>query len=159
MGIVGTIGTASTGAAIGGLAGAAKTTASLYWIGGLVGGGVAAGTVMIGAGALGAGIYGSIKLRRALMGSSRRDSLSETEERIVLAITTLVHAIDETLNADRVVSPKELVLFSRLGITPIRDTVQRALDDGAFSELSTYHRVLLRGHINNLTSLQERIAS
>lgn len=42
-GAVGAFGTAGTGAAIASLAGAAKSTAALYSIGGLVGGGVAAG--------------------------------------------------------------------------------------------------------------------
>lgn len=46
MGAIGTFGTASTTTAIATLSGAVKTTASLYWIGGMVGSGVAAGTVV-----------------------------------------------------------------------------------------------------------------
>ncbi len=158
MGIVGTLGSASTGTALASLAGAAKTSATLYWIGGIAGGGAAAGAVIVGAGAIGAGIYGSRKVRRALLGQTRRDTLSEREQEVVLAITTLVQAIDETLASRRELARRELELFSRIGITPLREAVQKRLADGAFSELTTYNRVRLRGHLNNLEALQGRLA-
>src|SRR6056297_2691719 len=94
MGAVGSLGTAGTGAAIAGLYGAAKTSATLAWIGGIVGGGVAAGTVVLGAGALGAGVYGSIKVRRVLLGHARRDDrISEREQSILHAIHSLTASI------------------------------------------------------------------
>ena len=157
MGAVGALGTASTGAAIAGLAGAAKTTASLYWIGGLVGGGVAAETLLVGAGALGAGIYGSIKVRRALLGSSRRETLSEREQQILVAVHALVRSLQATMDNGRPVSSRELALFSRLGISPLVAEVQVSLDEGVFAELTTYNRARLRGHVHNLRSLQKRL--
>lgn len=157
MGIVSTIGTASTGTAIASLAGAAKTTATLYWIGGVVGGGVAAGTVVVGGGALAAGVYGSIKLRRTILGQSRLDRLSEREESIVMALASLVAAIDEVLKSDRELRPREVVLFCKLGVTPLRQEVLNGLTENVFSDLKTYHRARLRGHLNNLQALQKRL--
>ena len=157
MGFVGVIGNAGTGTAIASLAGAAKTTASLYWIGGLVGGGVAAGAFVVGAGALGVGIYGSVKVRRAILGHSRRNELSDREQRIVFAIHALVQSIRDTIESGKRVSDRELVLFSRIGITPIVTEVQAALDEGVFSELKFYNRAQLRGHLNNLKALQAKL--
>lgn len=157
MGAVGTFGTASTGAAIAGLAGAAKTTASLYWIGGIVGGGVAAGTLMVGAGALGVGIYGSIKVRRAILGHARSGTLSDREQTIVLAVHALVEGIKTAAVSGKPISNREAALFSRLGITPLVAEVESALSDGAFADLKMYNRARLRGHLINLRSLQARM--
>ncbi len=157
MGAVGALGTASTGTAIAGLAGAAKTTATLYWIGGLVGGGVAAGTLVVGAGAIGAGIYGTVKLRRAVLGASREGQISVKEEQMILAIAALVAAIDETLESGKELRAREVVLFSRLGITPLRQELMQALEQNVFSGMKAYHRARLRGHLINLRILQKRI--
>ncbi len=157
MGAVGAYGTASTTAAIAGLAGAAKTSATLYWIGGLVGGGVAAGGVVLGAGALGAGIYGSVKLRRAILGRSRRDDLSEREQAIVLAIHSLTQSIRETIGNGSTISEKELILFTRIGVTPLIEEVQHVLDSGQLAGMKIYNRARLRGHLINLRTLLTKL--
>lgn len=157
MGVIGAYGSASTGAAMAGLAGAAKTSATLYWIGGLVGGGVAAGGVVLGAGALGAGIYGSVKLRRAVLGRSRRDDLSEREHTIVLAIHALTQSIRETNSNGSAISDKELILFTRIGVTPLVEEVQRLLDSGQLSGMKIYNRARLRGHLINLQTLLTKL--
>lgn len=157
MGAVGAYGTASTTAAIAGLAGAAKTSATLYWIGGLVGGGVAAGGVVLGAGALGAGLYGSVRLRRAILGQSRRDDLSEREQAIVLAIHSLTQSIRETNNNGSTVADKELILFTRIGVTPLIEEVQRVLDSGQLAGMKIYNRARLRGHLINLKTLLTKL--
>jgi hypothetical protein len=157
MGAVGAVGSASTGTAIVGLYGAAKTTASLYWIGGVVGGGVAAGTLVLGAGALGAGIYGSVKLRKAILGHSRRDGLSEREEQLVMALHALSQAIRSTRADGSDVSDKEMILFSRIGVTPLIDEVQHALDDSTLADIKFYHRVRLRGHVIKLKTLLRKV--
>lgn len=150
-GVIGTLGTASTGAAIAGLTGAAKTTATLYWIGGLVGGGVAAGGLVLGAGALGAGIYGSIKMRRAIFGAARPEqALSEPEFRILEAIQVLTTSIQTALKSGKEVAADELSIFSRIGIIPLLDDIDGRLRAGAFDGLKIYHRVRLRGDVNNL---------
>ncbi|MCZ0814268.1 hypothetical protein N5A93_18785 [Roseovarius sp. EGI FJ00037] len=158
-GLVGLFGTASTGTALAGLAGAAKSTATLYWIGSIVGGGVAAGTLITGVGAVGAGIYGANKVKRFLFGRPRRDTLEEREQMIVLAVTALIKAIDEALGSDRGVTQKEVALFSRIGVTPVREELEQALGENTFSQLKVYNRVRLRGHLVNLGSLQERLAT
>lgn len=150
-GLVGTLGTASTGAAIAGLSGAAQTTASLYWIGGLVGGGVAAGGLILGAGALGVGVYGSIKARRAIFGGARPEqALSEREMQILEAIQALATSIHATLEGGRSVTARELSLFARIGLVPLLDDVEAAFGKGVFAGLKVYHRIRLRGDINNM---------
>jgi hypothetical protein len=80
LGIVATFGHAGTGAAISGLSGAAATSATMAWVGSLVGGGVAAGAALTGglAFVIGLGAYKALA-------SDRRDfkTLSDLEQRIV----------------------------------------------------------------------------
>lgn len=155
---VGSFGAAGTGAAIAGLSGAAKTTATLYWVGGIVGGGVAAGTVVLGTGALGIGIYGSIKVRRAILGHARRtEGLSEEEQIILQAADALISAIQNVLNAGSSVSHREVALLSRIGITPLLAKIDLAFEEKRFDDLKIYNRARLRGHVNNLRSLQTRL--
>ena len=157
-GAIGPLGTAGTGAAIAGLSGAAKTTATLYWIGGIVGGGVAAGTVILGIGAIGAGVYGSIKVRRAILGHARRESeLSDQELKILEAANALITAIRAVLDSKADASREELALFSRVGISPLLTEIDDALSRGRFDDLKVYGRVRLRGHVHNLRSLQRRL--
>lgn len=157
-GAIGTLGTAGTGAAIAGLSGAAKTSATLYWIGGLVGGGVAAGTAILGIGAIGAGVYGSIKVRRAILGHARRETeLSDQELTILEAANALISAIGAVLDRKSEVSREELALFSRVGISPLLQEIDGALSRGRFDDLKVYGRTRLRGHVNNMRSLQKRL--
>lgn len=157
-GAVGSLGTAGTGAAIAGLSGAAKTTATLYWVGGLVGGGVAAGTVVLGAGALGVGIYGSIKVRRAILGHARREEGLSKEEQVILQATdALILAIRSVLDAGSEVTHREVTLLSRIGITPLLARIEMAFEEKRFDDLKIYNRVRLRGYVNNLRSLQTRL--
>ncbi len=158
MALIASFGTASTGTALAGLSGAAKTTATLYWIGGAIGGGVAAGTLVVGAGAVGAGIYGSLKVRRALIGHSRRaDDLSEHERLILQATHSLVSAITATLNSNAEVTKKEVAIFSRVGITPLVNEINLALKNRCFDDLNHYNRALLRGDLHNMKSLQDKL--
>jgi hypothetical protein len=157
MGAIGAYGSASTGTAVAVLAGAAKTKATLFWIGSIVGGGVAAGGVVLGAGALGAGIYGSVKLRRAILGQSRRDNLSEREQTIVLAIHALTQFIRDTNSKGATISDKELILFTRIGVTPLMEEVQRLLDNAQLAGMKIYNRARLRGHLINLQTLLTKL--
>jgi hypothetical protein len=158
FGTIGSLGAASTGTAIAGLSGAAKTTATLYWVGGLVGGGVTAGTLVLGAGALGVGIYGSMKVRRAILGQARRkDTLSEQEVNILEAINSIVSTIRTVLRAGAEISVRELELLSRVGMGPLLTEIEEALINGRFDDLKTYNRARLRGHVINLRSLQKKL--
>lgn len=71
-GAVSTLGTAGTGTAIGTLSGAASTSATLAWIGGLVGGGMAAGAIILPAAGLAAGAATTIYVQRKLYGRPRK---------------------------------------------------------------------------------------
>ena len=155
-GAVGSLGTAGTGAAIAGLYGAAKTSATLAWIGGIVGGGVAAGTMVLGAGALGVGVYGSVRVRRVLLGYARRDEAISPREQIILhAIQSLTASIAR--ESDKMATAAELKLLSHIGLSPLVEEIEQALSDGCFADLTTYQRTRLRGHVINLKKLQKRL--
>ncbi|MDE0588572.1 hypothetical protein OU789_01390 [Halocynthiibacter sp. C4] len=156
-GAVGSVGTAGTGAAIAGLFGAAKTSATLAWIGGVVGGGVAAGTMVLGAGALGVGLYGSVKVRRVLLGYARRsEAISPREQKILHAIQSLTASIAKSRESSKTTTA-ELKLFSHIGLSPLVAEIEQALADGCFADLTTYQRTRLRGHVINLKKLQKRL--
>ncbi len=155
IGAVGALGSASTGASIAGLAGAAKSTATFYWIGGLVGGGVAAGTAVVGVGAVGVGIWGSMKARKAVLGTSRDKALSDVEQRIILAIGNLVQAIEKAVKAGTP-SQREVGLFVKIGLQPLLSEIEAGLASGAFDEMKVYRRVRLRGRVNNLSRYIKR---
>ncbi|MBK7614620.1 MAG: hypothetical protein IPJ08_09145 [Burkholderiales bacterium] len=80
LSLVAAFGTSGTGTAIAALHGAALSSASLAWVGGLVGGGMAAGAVLTGGVGLVAGL-GAYKM----LASERRpfEALSATEQSIV----------------------------------------------------------------------------
>lgn len=157
-GAIGSLGTAGTGAAIAGLSGAAKTTATLYWIGGVVGGGVAAGSALLGVGALGVGIYGSVKVRRAILGHARdKGSLSPREEKILHAANSLVSGIQTAISSGQTIRQNERIVFSRVGIAPCLAEIDHALSKGYFDDLKIYNRARLRGHVINLRSLQLKL--
>ena len=158
MGSVSSLGVSGTGTAIAGLYGAAKTSATLAWIGGIVGGGVAAGTMVLGVGALGAGIYGSVKVRRVLLGYARRDEeITQREQKILHAVQSLTAAISKAQQSNKLTTDLELKLFSHIGLSPLIDEVEQALAEGSFDDLTTYNRARLRGHVINLKKLQKRL--
>ena len=97
--LVSTFGTASTGAAIAGLSGAAANSATLAWIGGLVGGGMAAGVLITGGVGLvvGAAVYAQLRSE-----PRKVDSLSVDEMKIVESSSLLIAAIDEVLEKNPV---------------------------------------------------------
>lgn len=151
MGTAAAFGNASTGTAIASLYGAAKSTATLFWIGGLVGGGVAAGTAVVGAGALGAGLYGSHHVRKAILGNARdRCALSEVELSIVEATHALVASIEKVKVENSELSDKVIHLFVRVGVEPLLDKIDQAFLNHEFDSLKTYNRARLRGHSINL---------
>lgn len=82
-------GTASTGTAIGSLFGAAKTSATLAWIGGGVGGGVAAGSAMLTGGAFLVVLAAGAAVRQTFSVLDERERLALVEGRILLATRRL----------------------------------------------------------------------
>jgi dihydroneopterin aldolase len=166
---VATFGTAGTGTAIGSLSGAAATNATLYWIGGLVGGGVAAGaTVMtFGAAAIGAG---AILVCSKLFGTKPRklETLSLTEKRILCSCDILLRSLEapEKQSASHPVKislPSERHLFSKYAVQPLLSTLALTL----FSEgekkhlkenLTRKHRKRLQDQYRKLSAWSEEFS-
>jgi len=116
LGLVSAFGTAGTGTAIASLSGAAATSATLAWVGGLVGGGMAAGTFLTGGLALAVGV-GAYKL----FGSNPREyeSLDVIDRQIVDACIILIKAIEEQIEKNEKPSLEELELINRCSISPL----------------------------------------
>lgn len=101
-GLVGAFGSASTGTAIASLSGAAASSASLYWVGSLIGGGVFAGTILTG----GIGVLVGYTGLRLWKGKPRKvENLTDEEKGIVNASLALVKALKDQLGAGQV-SPR-----------------------------------------------------
>ena len=157
-GAVGSLGSASTGTAIATLAGAAKSSATLYWIGGLVGGGAAAGGAVLLVGGAGAGYFAARRMRAAIFGQGRDDDcVSPAETRLLASIATLNAAIVTAGAAERQPGRGELRLFSRHGLGPLAAAFETGIEDGTFADLKPYYRVRLRGRLYVLRNLQARM--
>ncbi|TRX56701.1 glycine zipper family protein [Thalassomonas sp. M1454] len=92
--LVSSFGSASTGTAIAGLSGAAANSATLAWIGSLVGGGMAAGAVVTS----GVGLLVGAVAYSALSSEPRDiEKLSDEERKIIESSALLIAAIDEVL--------------------------------------------------------------
>lgn len=104
-GLVSTLGTAGTGTAIGTLSGAASTSATLAWIGGLVGGGMAAGAVILPVTGIAAGVAATMYIRFKLHGRPRKlEELLYFEEEILFGADHLLRPLD-ALSQDGAVQP------------------------------------------------------
>lgn len=92
LGLISAFGTASTGTAIAGLSGAAASSATLYWLGSLVGGGAVVGGFMTGGIAIAVGYFGL----KWWKGEPRKPGeITEEEKAIVDASLELVKAFRE----------------------------------------------------------------
>lgn len=151
---VATLGTASTGTAIGSLSGAAATNATLYWIGGLFGGGVAAGaTVMtFGAAAIGAG---AIMAWTKYFGTKRRDldDLSLQEKQIICSCDIILRSLETSRQTSAggvaIELEAERRFFAKYAINPLLAALATVLfsRDGEASsrpKLTRKHRKILR---------------
>lgn len=144
LGLVSMFGTAGTGTAIGTLSGAASTGATLAWVGGLVGGGMAAGAVLTaGLGiAIGLGTYQLLKTNPRAY-----EELAETDRRIIDTAATLVGAIDQALEAGKVVLlAREAAGLHALALRPLSEELHANADDLA-SRLDATQAVKFRQHV------------
>lgn len=134
-GAVSTLGTAGTGTAIGTLSGAASTSATLAWIGGLVGGGMAAGAIILPAAGLAAGAATTIYVQRKLHGRPRKlEELQYFEDEILFAADALLRPID-TLSQEGVPQPsaEELRVYAHDGLLPLVNKIEKHLSGGNVS--------------------------
>lgn len=130
-GAVSTLGTAGTGTAIGALSGAASTSATLAWIGGLVGGGMAAGAIILPVTGIAAGAAASMYVRRKLHGRPRKlDELQYFEEEILFGADKLLRPIDVVSQKDAIQpTADELRVYAHDGLLPLIDQIEKHLPD------------------------------
>jgi len=129
FGLVSTLGTAGTGTAIGTLSGAASTSATLAWIGGLVGGGMAAGAIVLPLTGIAAGATATMYLRNKLHGRPRLlDELHPFEEEILFGADNLIRPL-EMLSKEAVQAPTEdeLRLYAHDGLEPLVARIEHCL--------------------------------
>lgn len=141
---VGALSTASTGTAIAGLSGAAANTASLYWLGNLVGGGVAAGTFITG----GIGLVVGLAAYKLLSSEARPfESLTEVEQHLVQGCWLLMARIDEMLQADSITldGPSAQAALDH-ALLPLYQMLT-ANADTICEHLDNRHSLILRQHV------------
>ena len=144
LSLVATFGTSGTGTAIASLSGAASTSATLAWVGSLVGGGMVAGAALTGGVTLVLGLAAY-----KLLGSERRtfESLSEAEQRIVQSSWLVMAIIDDYLE-----SPPELftqkeaeLLFAKFFRPLLLELTDNT--DAICENLDGRHSVIFRQHV------------
>lgn len=121
FGLVSTFGTAGTGTAIGTLSGAASTSATLAWIGGLVGSGAAAGAVVLPVLGIAAGTAATMAVRKKFF--SKQRSLADLvgfEREILFATDTLLRPLSDIVRCEHASpSESELKIFAHDGLRPL----------------------------------------
>lgn len=133
FGLVSTLGTAGTGTAIFTLSGAASTSATLAWIGGLVGGGMAAGAILLPVAGIAAGTTASMLLHRKLHGKPRRlTELLPFEDEILFSLDHLIRPLDGISKGTLPPPTKnELRIYAHDGLKPLVDQIDRHLLNSA----------------------------
>lgn len=133
--LISAFGAASTGAAIGGLTGAAATTAQLYWVGSLIGLGTAAGGVMLAGTGIGIGVGGGLIAKRWLFGKSRpEDDLQEHEKAILVACITLIRAIRQQIESGVPTSSAEMRLIAEHALIPLANQINQYWSQASLEE-------------------------
>ena len=116
LGLVGSFGTAGTGTAIATLHGAAATSATLAWVGGLVGGGMLAGSIATG----GLGFVAGIGTYKLLSSKAKEyDKLNVIERHFVDKSTILIQYINEWLEKKELIAAEDLQTFSKNSLEPL----------------------------------------
>ena len=144
LSLVATFGTSGTGTAIAALHGAAYTSATLAWVGGLVGGGMAAGAVLTGGVTIVVGLAAY-----KLLGSDRRsfESLTEVEQRIVQSTWLVMAIIDDYLKEPpELFTQKEAELLLENFFRPLLEELT-VNTDAICENLDGRHAVIFRQHV------------
>ena len=142
LGIVATFGHAGTGAAISGLSGAAATSATMAWVGSLVGGGVAAGAALTGglAFVVGLGAYKALA-------SDRRDfeSLSALEQRLVQSCWMLAAVAQAYRERPHEFTAEAATEFLNNALIPLHADIDANLET-VCAPLDGKHAIAMRQH-------------
>lgn len=144
LSLVATFGTSGTGTAIAALSGAASTSATLAWVGSLVGGGMVAGAALTGGVSLVLGLAAY-----QLLGSERRtfESLSEAEQRIVQSSWLVMAIITDYLkSAPELFTQMEAELLLSKFFRPLF-TELTANTETICENLDKRHAVIFRQHV------------
>ena len=142
LALVSAFGTAGTGTAIATLSGAAATSASLAFVGGLVGGGVAAGAALTGGVSL---IVGLVAYKA--LASERRpiESLSELEQWVVQSCWALAGICAEYRRAPYEICVTSMIQLLDSGLQPLYARAQANIDT-LCAPLDVKNAVSLRQH-------------
>ena len=142
LSLVAAFGTSGTGTAIAALHGAALSSASLAWVGGLVGGGMAAGAVLTGGVGLVAGL-GAYKM----LASERRsfESLSETEQSIVQSCWALATLCEEYREQPAALDIPSVIQLLDKALRPLFERVSSNLET-LCAALDAKNALALRQH-------------
>ena len=144
LSLVATFGTSGTGTAIAALHGAAYTSATLAWVGSLVGGGMAAGAVLTGGVTIVVGLAAY-----KVLGSDRRsfESLTEVEQRIVQSTWLVMAIIDDYLKEPpELFTQKEAELLLENFFRPLLEELT-VNTDAICENLDGRHAVIFRQHV------------
>lgn len=121
LGIVSAFGTAGTGTAIASLSGAAATSATLAWVGGLLGGGVAVGSLMTGGIAL---VVGGAAYKLLSSTARKYESLTSIERQIIDVCIVLIKAIDEQALKQTAPTKHELEVLLKSSLVPFHQMLK-----------------------------------
>lgn len=141
--IVAAFGHAGTGAAISGLSGAAATSATMAWVGSLVGGGVAAGAALSGSLAI---VVGLAAYR--MVSSERRDfdSMTSLEQRIVQSCWMLASVADAYQKRPAEFTPGAATELLEKALIPLQRDIESNLAT-LCGPLDGKHSVAMRQHV------------
>ncbi len=129
-GLASLVGTAGTGTAISTLSGAAANSATLAWIGGSV----FTGTIVL-AGIAIVGGWGAMRLWR---GKPRQyEKLSEQEQNIVNACTSLAKAFREQAESNIDVDRNTIQVVVKEGLLPLQESIRNYSQIGDYKEVVT----------------------
>jgi len=160
LGLISAFGTAGTGTAIATLSGAAATSATLAWVGGLVGGGMAAGGVLTGGLAIVVGVVAYRYLGKYFKSKPREyETLEDIDQQVVDMCTILIKAIDDQLKEEQMPKLEEIKIVYRTSIAALFELIDHDKEDiesrlnfrKALSldfALYDYVKVVMRGFFN-----------
>ena len=142
LGLVSTFGTAGTGTAIGTLSGASATSATLAWVGGIVGGGMVAGTVLTGGLAVGVGF-----VTYKLISSKEREysELTTKERDIVDKAIIIIRIMDEIIETLSFPTKEKMKDYLNDYICPLAQLVIEN-EDHILANLDTKNRLAFNLH-------------
>jgi hypothetical protein len=151
LALIAGFGHAGTGTAIAGLSGAAATSATMAWVGSLVGGGVAAGASLTGGVAL---VIGLATYKLLTSNPRAFESLSELEQRIVQSCWMLAAVADAYQKRPHELTPEAASNFLDKMLIPLHRDIATNMD-ALCGSLDRKNAIAMRQHV--LTDFQSAV--